>query len=218
MGKYYVVRKGVTPGIYRSWSECQMQVTGYPNAEYKSFKKKEDAISYMQGVSTRPSRNLREERKTAREHYDTYGLPAEKYLVVDGGTRGNKGDGSSRVEYQIYDNQARDIVYNSAEYVGTSNIAEFLGLVGAIRYQQENNLTDHVIYTDSNVALRWYENQSVKTRLDRTSLGADRTYAQLKADVEYLKSLSIVPDVRKWETRAWGENPSDFGRKSKSRY
>ena len=30
--KYYAVRKGRIPGIYRTWSECQKQVTGYPGA------------------------------------------------------------------------------------------------------------------------------------------------------------------------------------------
>ena len=32
--KFYVVRRGYTPGIYRSWPECQRQVLYYPGAEY----------------------------------------------------------------------------------------------------------------------------------------------------------------------------------------
>ena len=35
--KYYAVRKGRIPGIYRTWSECQKQVTGYPGAVFKGF-------------------------------------------------------------------------------------------------------------------------------------------------------------------------------------
>ncbi|MBB1078609.1 viroplasmin family protein [Limosilactobacillus sp. STM2_1] len=35
--KYYVVKKGRKPGIYQTWPECQKQVSGYPNARYKSF-------------------------------------------------------------------------------------------------------------------------------------------------------------------------------------
>ena len=34
--KYYVVWKGVTPGIYSSWEECQAQIAGV-QALYKSF-------------------------------------------------------------------------------------------------------------------------------------------------------------------------------------
>lgn len=31
--KFYAVRKGVTPGIYNSWKDCQDQITGYPGAQ-----------------------------------------------------------------------------------------------------------------------------------------------------------------------------------------
>ena len=41
--KYYVVWIGKKPGIYDSWAKCQEQVNGFPNAEYKSFTRKEDA-------------------------------------------------------------------------------------------------------------------------------------------------------------------------------
>lgn len=30
--KYYAVRVGVAPGVYRSWAECQAQITGHPGA------------------------------------------------------------------------------------------------------------------------------------------------------------------------------------------
>ena len=41
--KYYVVWDGVTPGIYTSWTECQLQVKGYDSAKYKSFDNREEA-------------------------------------------------------------------------------------------------------------------------------------------------------------------------------
>lgn len=46
--KYYAVRQGRSPGIYRSWPDCQKEVHGYPNAEYKSFKVYEDALAYLE--------------------------------------------------------------------------------------------------------------------------------------------------------------------------
>lgn len=45
--KYYAVRDGRKVGIFNSWAECQKQVQGYSNAEYKSFKKKADALNYL---------------------------------------------------------------------------------------------------------------------------------------------------------------------------
>ena len=41
--KYYVVWKGVTPGIYTNWDECKAQVFGYERAQYKSFTSLEEA-------------------------------------------------------------------------------------------------------------------------------------------------------------------------------
>lgn len=45
--KYYAVRKGRKPGIYRSWPACQDQVSGYPNAEYKAFKDQAEAEAFL---------------------------------------------------------------------------------------------------------------------------------------------------------------------------
>lgn len=47
--KYYAVRQGRQPGMYRSWDACRDQVQGYSGAEYKSFVKEEDAVAYLKG-------------------------------------------------------------------------------------------------------------------------------------------------------------------------
>lgn len=46
--KYYVVKKGRNPGIYKSWQECKEQVDGFKGAIYKSFNLKEEAINYLE--------------------------------------------------------------------------------------------------------------------------------------------------------------------------
>ncbi len=48
----YAVRKGRKTGIYNSWDECQQQVKGYSGAEFKKFKEKEEAISYINGINS----------------------------------------------------------------------------------------------------------------------------------------------------------------------
>lgn len=52
--KYYAVKNGLVPGIYTSWDECRKQITGFSNAVYKSFSRKEDAEKFLN--------NSREER------------------------------------------------------------------------------------------------------------------------------------------------------------
>lgn len=42
--KYYVVWKGFAPGVYDSWEEAEIQVSGYPEAQYRAYKTQEAAI------------------------------------------------------------------------------------------------------------------------------------------------------------------------------
>lgn len=49
-GKYYAVRIGRTPGIYRTWDECRRMTYGYPGAVYKSFQTLEEAEVFMGDV------------------------------------------------------------------------------------------------------------------------------------------------------------------------
>ena len=48
--EYYAVRKGRKTGIYRTWDECKMQVSGYPGAQYKGFATLEEAEAFIQGA------------------------------------------------------------------------------------------------------------------------------------------------------------------------
>lgn len=45
--KFYAVAKGVQPGIYTSWSECEKQVKNFKGALYRSFTNKEEAQTYL---------------------------------------------------------------------------------------------------------------------------------------------------------------------------
>ena len=45
--KFYAVRKGRTPGIYQTWSECQAEVTGVKGAEFKSFLTLQEAELFL---------------------------------------------------------------------------------------------------------------------------------------------------------------------------
>ncbi len=35
--KFYAVRNGRTPGVYRTWTECQVETSGYSGAVFKAF-------------------------------------------------------------------------------------------------------------------------------------------------------------------------------------
>ena len=47
MSKWYAIKQGRQPGIYRSWAEAEAQVKGFSAAQFKSFKTEADARDYL---------------------------------------------------------------------------------------------------------------------------------------------------------------------------
>ncbi len=47
--KFYAIRRGrvAFPTIVPSWADCSLLVNGYPNAEFKSFRRLADAEEYL---------------------------------------------------------------------------------------------------------------------------------------------------------------------------
>ena len=45
--KYYVVWKGVNPGVYDNWEDCKAQVHGFEGAKFKSFESLSSEISFF---------------------------------------------------------------------------------------------------------------------------------------------------------------------------
>lgn len=52
--KYYAVKNGREPGIYKTWTECQKQIHGFKNASYKSFSTLEEAEQFIQEKKEMP--------------------------------------------------------------------------------------------------------------------------------------------------------------------
>lgn len=50
--RYYAVRHGRTPGIYRTWDECKAQVDGFKGPSYKKFNNYDDAYNFVRGCSS----------------------------------------------------------------------------------------------------------------------------------------------------------------------
>ena len=44
---YYVVKKGITPGVYRTWNDCNDQIKDYPSPSYKKFDNVIEAYKFL---------------------------------------------------------------------------------------------------------------------------------------------------------------------------
>ncbi|MHC1746303.1 MAG: viroplasmin family protein [Negativicutes bacterium] len=71
--KFYAVKAGRVPGIYKTWSECQKQTVGYSGAIFKSFPTEQEARTYINNTSAsiHPANNG-EKEEVDKKWYDVY--------------------------------------------------------------------------------------------------------------------------------------------------
>ncbi|MBR9922282.1 MAG: ribonuclease H [Bacteroidetes bacterium] len=207
MPKYYVVWEGNEPGIYNSWTDCQLQIKGYPGARYKSFKTREQAEaafagSYEENITrknkpTKPSSLPEEFRKEIE--WDS--------ISVDAACSGNPG----KMEYQgVYTKDGAPI-FHQAFPIGTNNIGEFLAIVHALAMFKKAG-KDTPIYTDSRNAMIWVDKGKCRTRLQRTK-STEILFQVIERAEKWLANNTWKNKILKWQTDRWGEIPADFGRK-----
>ena len=72
--------------------------------------------------------------------------------------------------------------------------------------------SDRIIYTDSKTAISWVKKKKCNTKLERTSKN-EKLFELINRANNWLESNSYSTTIVKWETKAWGEIPADFGRK-----
>lgn len=194
--KFYVVWKGVNPGVYASWEECKAQVKNFPNAVYKSFNTEAEAVQAYH--SEFGSYSFRETEK--------YIYPS---VAVDGATSGNPGPS----EYRGVDTLTHEILFSFGPIYATNNIVEFLAIVHAMGFLLQRGL-NIPIYSDSKTAIGWVYGGKCKTLLPRTP--ETEATLQLVARAErWLQKHPPTqrPELLKWNTTCWGEIPADYGRK-----
>lgn len=217
--KYYVVWVGVEPGIYDSWSECQLQIKNYQGARYKSFETIEDATAAYRGSpeehigvikaivqGVKQNNGLNKKVSTdALLNRPTFGI------AVDGACSGNPGV----MEYRAVDIATGIELFRrgvEGTLIGTNNIAEYLALIHVCALLKQRGDTTTPIYSDSRTALSWLRRRHSKSLLANTPQTAKVLGLLERADA-WNANNAVVNPIYKWDTDSWGEIPADFGRK-----
>lgn len=209
--KFYVVWKGFSPGIYDSWEECKLQVTGFPGAEYKSFDSQEAATKAYRGDYNEQIQLLRSIAMNRRETVNYEAIPdiIKDSIAVDGACSGNPGP----MEYRGVDVMTGAEIFHVGPLAdGTNNVAEYLALIHVLAFLKKTNNTETVVYSDSRTALSWLRNRGHKSKLARTKNNGKIFDMLARAD-KWIQSNVSYNRVIKWDTEKWGEIPADFDRK-----
>ena len=205
--KYYVVWKGVNPGIYTSWTDCQLQVKNFKGALYKSF----DTQAEAEEALSQPAYSYmkRTQEKAPKESYET-ALPEGfdmNCLAVDAACSGNPGPMEYRGVYLLTGQE----VFHFGPVYGTNNIGEFLAIVHALALMKQKNI-NMPLYSDSRNAINWVKQKMCRTKLERTAR-TEQLFQMIERAERWLKTNTYNTPILKWETDQWGEVPADFGRK-----
>ena len=136
------------------------------------------------------------------------GQPNYDSIAVDAASSGNPGI----MEYRGVDTQSKKQLFHKGPYEqGTNNVGEFLALVHGLAFLKQNN-SNRILYTDSRTAMSWVKKKQCNTKLERSERNA-ALFALVDRAVVWLKNNTYTTVIVKWETKAWGEIPADFGRK-----
>lgn len=202
--KFYVVWKGVTPGIYTSWTECQLQIKNYKGALYKSFDTREEAEQALASAAHQYVGAGKEKMKTAVALPEGFDLNC---LAVDAACSGNPGPMEYRGVYLLTGEE----IFHFGPVYGTNNIGEFLAIVHGLALLKQKNL-NMPIYSDSRNALNWVKQKKCKTKLERNER-TEELFRLIERAEKWLHENRCLTPLLKWETEKWGEVPADFGRK-----
>ncbi len=207
--KYYVVWKGEKTGVFTSWNVCKKQINGFDGAQYKAFiDKKEAETAFTKNYNDYKGKDTKKATLSSEERA-TYGTPLLETISVDAACAGNPGV----MEYRGVLTKSKKEIFRMGPYKkGTNNIGEFLALVHGIALLKNKKMDTYPIYSDSRIAMSW-----IKKKQCRTNLTFDASNNEvldlIKRAERWLHENSFKNPILKWETKAWGEIPADFGRK-----
>ncbi len=206
--KFYVVWVGREPGIYNSWEECTQQIHGFAGAVYKSFKTRQLAEEAFNSSSKEFIGKDFFETELTEDQLKLIGEPILDSISVDAAW--NTANGV--VEYQGVETKTKKVLFSAGPFEdGTINIAEFLAIVHALAYCKQKGIT-LPIYSDSRNAIGWVADKQARTNHTRTET-SEKLFQLIDRALAWLNANEYVNPILKWETKAWGENPADFGRK-----
>ena len=231
--KYYVIWKGFATGVFESWNEAQIHVTGYPDAQFRSFKTMEEAVEAFRqgydrdGLIQEVSKQVAELNKEG--HHIVWdpkkskkdskvpnpqvskvenNSPIKRAIAVDGACGGNPGPGEYR---GVFVETGQQIFHFGPIEGATNNIMEFLAIVHGLGFLEKQNLYIP-IYSDSVNAQLWVKNGKCKTTIQPNETN-EKLFEMIERAETWLRTHTFRVNIYKWDTKAWGEIPADFGRK-----
>ena len=207
--KFYTVWKGHHTGVFESWDDCKAQIKDYKGAIYKSFDSFNAAKkAYKSDYKEYVGKSKKFKSELSEEQLKKIGQPNYSSIAVDAAVSGNPG----KMEYRGVDTKTKKQLFFQGPFEeGTNNIGEFLAIVHGLALLKKHN-SNKIIYTDSKTAMSWVKKKTCNTKMKRTKKN-EALFELIERALNWLNNNQYSTVIVKWETKAWGEIPADFGRK-----
>lgn len=155
--KFYAVKKGRIVGIFESWDECQTQINGFADAQYKGFATKEAAQEYLNG-------------KLQRSYNHQY----EVVAYTDGSFKEELNQFSYGL---VFFNKGKKSTFHEKfddeNWAKLRNVAgEIMGAQKAMQLALENNVKSILICHDYHGISKWCTGEWKTTKLETKSYKA----------------------------------------------
>ena len=193
---FYVVWNGRQTGLFTSWSDCEGSVKGFPNAQYKGFKNRDEADAAL---------------KMDPNHFMGNTQPNHSDIITDSWCADAACNQETKVmSYRICETSSGKPVHQYGPFEdGTNNIGEFLAVCTALAFLKQEK-SSKAIYTDSKTALAWIRNKKANSK----SIVPGSQVSKLITRAEtWLQNNNYENPILKWDTAQWGEIPADYGNK-----
>jgi len=206
--KFYVIWKGNKTGVFTSWNTCKKHIDNFKGAQYKAFVSRTDAEKAFKGKYEDYIGKDTKKEKLSKDELKKIGKPILASIAVDAACSGNPG----KLEYKGVDTKTKKQLFIQGPFEkGTNNIGEFLALVHGLGYLKQHK-SKLPIYSDSKIAISWVKKKQCRTNLPITAENIP-LFDFIKRAEKWLNENTYTTAILKWETKAWGEIPADFGRK-----
>lgn len=135
-------------------------------------------------------------------------LKDKRVVCVDMSCSKNPGP----IEYRCVDYHTREVIFEKKYDWGTNNIGELMAIIEAL-YHYKDNPVD-IIFSDSLTAIWWLKNGNCNTTL----MPNDKSKAMfddLTDMMVWYKENKFHTEIKKWDTKRYGEIFADYGKKNK---
>ncbi len=207
--KYYTVWRGHHTGVFESWDDCKAQIKDFKGAQYKSFSTFDAAKKALNGnYKDYIGKTSKFKSELSEAQLKKIGQPNYNSISVDAASSGNPG----KMEYRGVDTKTKKQLFIQGPFEeGTNNIGEFLAIVHGLALLKKHD-SNRILYTDSKTAMSWVKKKKCNTKLEHNKKNKP-VFDLIDRAIDWLKNNTYTTVIVKWETKAWGEIPADFGRK-----